>query len=147
MCFFFSSRRRHTRCALVTGVQTCALPIFGDLLLDARQRRIGCVAVVARHQRQPAITSHELAQGHAAAEAAVGLVIEDHGDAAGRQRCPPPPAGRSLPGTRNLLHYIVTENEAERTAEAFHAAASTLEEISPHEAPRRRNGTTPYTAP
>src|SRR3546814_1025034 len=27
MLFFFSSRRRHTRCALVTGVQTCALPI------------------------------------------------------------------------------------------------------------------------
>src|SRR3546814_8506075 len=26
--FFFSSRRRHTSCALVTGVQTCALPIF-----------------------------------------------------------------------------------------------------------------------
>src|SRR3546814_10014192 len=25
--FFVSSRRRHTRCALVTGVQTCALPI------------------------------------------------------------------------------------------------------------------------
>src|SRR3546814_6841186 len=32
--FFFSSRRRHTRCALVTGVQTCALPIF-DLLREA----------------------------------------------------------------------------------------------------------------
>src|SRR3546814_18730362 len=28
LVFFFSSRRRHTRCALVTGVQTCALPIF-----------------------------------------------------------------------------------------------------------------------
>src|SRR3546814_10566813 len=27
MFFLFSSRRRHTRCALVTGVQTCALPI------------------------------------------------------------------------------------------------------------------------
>src|SRR3546814_16810281 len=27
LAFFFSSRRRHTRCALVTGVQTCALPI------------------------------------------------------------------------------------------------------------------------
>src|SRR3546814_6914216 len=26
-CFLFSSRRRHTSCALVTGVQTCALPI------------------------------------------------------------------------------------------------------------------------
>src|SRR3546814_10713080 len=30
VCFVFSSRRRHTRCALVTGVQTCALPIFGE---------------------------------------------------------------------------------------------------------------------
>src|SRR3546814_634286 len=30
-CFFFSSRRRHTRCALVTGVQTCALPICGNV--------------------------------------------------------------------------------------------------------------------
>src|SRR3546814_10912753 len=29
--FFFSSRRRHTRCALVTGVQTCALPIWAGL--------------------------------------------------------------------------------------------------------------------
>src|SRR3546814_6306579 len=29
--FFFSSRRRHTRCALVTGVQTCALPICSGL--------------------------------------------------------------------------------------------------------------------
>src|SRR3546814_3492705 len=37
MCFrlfFFSSRRRHTRCALVTGVQTCALPIYLDALRE-----------------------------------------------------------------------------------------------------------------
>src|SRR3546814_11049265 len=34
--FFFSSRRRHTRCALVTGVQTCALPISGEELLAPR---------------------------------------------------------------------------------------------------------------
>src|SRR3546814_18505008 len=38
--FFFSSRRRHTRCALVTGVQTCALPISepdrGDLYRPGR---------------------------------------------------------------------------------------------------------------
>src|SRR3546814_1772175 len=39
MCFFFfSSRRRHTRCALVTGVQTCALPIFPDGPARSRQR-------------------------------------------------------------------------------------------------------------
>src|SRR3546814_4826586 len=36
--FFFSSRRRHTRCALVTGVQTCALPIYG-----AERRRLRVV--------------------------------------------------------------------------------------------------------
>src|SRR3546814_1661036 len=35
--FFFSSRRRHTRCALVTGVQTCALPIYETLEDDAAQ--------------------------------------------------------------------------------------------------------------
>src|SRR3546814_10546985 len=31
LLFFVSSRRRHTRCALVTGVQTCALPILLDV--------------------------------------------------------------------------------------------------------------------
>src|SRR3546814_6532093 len=33
LCFVLSSRRRHTRCALVTGVQTCALPICASLPL------------------------------------------------------------------------------------------------------------------
>src|SRR3546814_9931492 len=33
--FVFSSRSRHTRCALVTGVQTCALPISREALLKA----------------------------------------------------------------------------------------------------------------
>src|SRR3546814_2963649 len=42
MCFFFSSRRRHTRCALVTGVQTCALPIF-------TQAGVHAVAAEAAH--------------------------------------------------------------------------------------------------
>src|SRR5881409_490341 len=37
--FFFSSRRRHTRCETVTGVQTCALPIFVSArrIFDATQ--------------------------------------------------------------------------------------------------------------
>src|SRR3546814_2338994 len=46
--FFFASRRRHTRCALVTGVQTCALPIctrgFADeinVAADQMERVIG----------------------------------------------------------------------------------------------------------
>src|SRR3546814_8869838 len=43
--FFFSSRRRHTRCALVTGVQTCALPI--SLIDEVRQRiRMNCPRVI-----------------------------------------------------------------------------------------------------
>src|SRR3546814_6413531 len=36
MRFCLSSRRRHTRCAVVTGVQTCALPI--SLKTSARRR-------------------------------------------------------------------------------------------------------------
>src|SRR3546814_6179805 len=42
LSFFFSSRRRHTRCALVTGVQTCALPIslsrVGGFRSEERER-------------------------------------------------------------------------------------------------------------
>src|SRR3546814_1733156 len=45
ICCFFSSRRRHTRCALVTGVQTCALPICSTpaslLGLPAGQLKVG----------------------------------------------------------------------------------------------------------
>src|SRR3546814_12914705 len=36
--FFFSSRRRHTRCALVTGVQTCALPLAKERPPSAQGR-------------------------------------------------------------------------------------------------------------
>src|SRR3546814_9193026 len=38
LCFLFASRRRHTICALVTGVQTCALPISYSVGLDVSQR-------------------------------------------------------------------------------------------------------------
>src|SRR3546814_5410388 len=45
--FFFSSRRRHTRCALVTGVQTCALPIWSKYMAELeveKQRNIDLLA-------------------------------------------------------------------------------------------------------
>src|SRR3546814_10687773 len=48
VCFFFSSRRRHTRCALVTGVQTCALPIFELGRIERRLRRLGKQQFVGR---------------------------------------------------------------------------------------------------
>src|SRR3546814_1364692 len=44
-CVFFASRRRHTRCALVTGVQTCALPILAAGVVDG--------AVAVRHVAEP----------------------------------------------------------------------------------------------
>src|SRR3546814_8454597 len=43
--FFFSSRRRHTRCALVTGVQTCALPISSGFTENAR--KMGALLAIA----------------------------------------------------------------------------------------------------
>src|SRR3546814_9199145 len=45
---FFSSRRRHTRCALVTGVQTCALPICVTHGFDGDEP--GRIELVARVQ-------------------------------------------------------------------------------------------------
>src|SRR3546814_10772733 len=51
LCFFvFSSRRRHTRCALVTGVQTCALPISA-VLFDARADGIALITINRPEQR------------------------------------------------------------------------------------------------
>src|SRR3546814_9948105 len=45
-CCFFSSRRRHTICALVTGVQTCALPIAVSV------RRVHGLEVHCAHDAQ-----------------------------------------------------------------------------------------------
>src|SRR3546814_6528828 len=47
MFLFFSSRRRHTRCALVTGVQTCALPIFGRVH-EANRADVDAAVAAAR---------------------------------------------------------------------------------------------------
>src|SRR3546814_1538847 len=51
--FFFSSRRRHTRCALVTGVQTCALPICPERKCDE------VVVHVARRVREDVVQDAE----------------------------------------------------------------------------------------
>src|SRR3546814_5814970 len=61
MCclFFFSSRRRHTRCALVTGVQTCALPISP---IEADDELAMTIENAAR-QDDGAIASSHLAAG------------------------------------------------------------------------------------
>src|SRR3546814_1561506 len=54
--FFVSSRRRHTRCALVTGVQTCALPISEHTAMRAESLRSRHAALMsvdqARHRQR-----------------------------------------------------------------------------------------------
>src|SRR3546814_2072674 len=56
--FFFSSSRRHTRCALVTGVQTCALPIslVVDSLVIGACLQIPAFTGVAVANREPGLT-------------------------------------------------------------------------------------------
>src|SRR3546814_18296539 len=67
-CFFFSSRRRHTRCALVTGVQTCALPI--SMAESLGMTLPGNAAI-------PAVDSRRYVLAHMSGSRAVEMVIED----------------------------------------------------------------------
>src|SRR3546814_1288414 len=68
--FFFSSRRRHTICALVTGVQTCALPLMNGERQDEGVWRFaleGQVRAIPRYSRNTPIlvTRLEAADGSA----------------------------------------------------------------------------------
>src|SRR3546814_7412919 len=48
-CFFFASRRRHTRCAVVTGVQASALPISAGLFAFNQQCIEGALIIMLSH--------------------------------------------------------------------------------------------------
>src|SRR3546814_936544 len=98
---FFSSRRRHTRCALVTGVQTCALPICECRLDEKRGGK-------SQYKRQlPAPV------------AAAVLVLSDT-VAAGRK---PDTAGRAVESELRAagftpIHYAVLPDEPQALLEA-----------------------------
>src|SRR3546814_10871706 len=70
--FFFSSRRRHTRCALVTGVQTCALPIFLQRLCRV-------------DQHGGSATNRRGFSGHAFFERATGKAADQRAEIIGRR--------------------------------------------------------------
>src|SRR3546814_6763845 len=61
VCSLFASRRRHTRCALVTGVQTCALPILEVLRQDyvrtARAKGLREGRVIYKHALKNALVT------------------------------------------------------------------------------------------
>src|SRR3546814_1905205 len=66
MMYFFSSRRRHTNCALVTGVQTCALPIYRAV--EPRQHLAH--RVFGRHSRFD-LLAHQMRD-----DLGIGLAVE-----------------------------------------------------------------------
>src|SRR3546814_2726073 len=79
--FFFSSRRRHTRCALVTGVQTCALPISYALTIapgarDAYQEATPTAKIPAKTAAK-ADADAAVVKGDRGSLPAVGKVAED----------------------------------------------------------------------
>src|SRR3546814_7980516 len=97
MLFFLSSRRRHTRCALVTGVQTCALPIFktaGRAIRAAGGGNRGSAAVLRQEMSTivAALRSADLSPSdwlepgdlavilRGAYDPDVGAALERHGD-------------------------------------------------------------------
>src|SRR3546814_5857934 len=71
MVFFFSSRRRHTRCALVTGVQTCALPIWREGEIEKQQRQ-------QERDRAPAQPGEESAPAATRISLPVHDVVDTH---------------------------------------------------------------------
>src|SRR3546814_11697519 len=98
LVFFFSSRRRHTRCALVTGVQTCALPIWQRL---RRRQPGGPVRAAQDHDlRRASEPAGEVRGGRMSLLKLVGVLLDypqdelwKHGDellaAAGDTGLPP----------------------------------------------------------
>src|SRR3546814_6950804 len=62
MSFFFSSRRRQTRCALVTGVQTCSLPIYRDKNPVVALREIAEQTVKPKHLEESVVSGLQKVQ-------------------------------------------------------------------------------------
>src|SRR3546814_17746703 len=80
--FFFSSRRRHTRCALVTGVQTCALPICLHVSVNVSASTLDDPAaadhyqqIVQDHGVDPSDVMLEITEGSLVTDAARGLGV------------------------------------------------------------------------
>src|SRR3546814_4165126 len=114
--FFFSSRRRHTRCALVTGVQTCALPIFkASKMAERKDENSGprpSSSAVARFEQEvtrnelPALPPARLSGGHGARTPSEGEAPDarDLGRR-GRPRGPSSRPHRSAPSQLPLYEH------------------------------------------
>src|SRR3546814_5264524 len=108
--FVFSSRRRHTRCALVTGVQTCALPILEfavGVFLNERANHLSLQDDEARRLAEHLVIARKLLTEHPADERhALSLQLTtDRYDIHWAPSSPPPPA--LAPGLERMRRQIV----------------------------------------
>src|SRR3546814_4915754 len=85
--FFFSSRRRHTRCALVTGVQTCALPISVLLAHVGEELRRERVPIPRRVDLANELNEREARDRLGALRLFLGFVFFAHCAEIGRASC------------------------------------------------------------
>src|SRR3546814_8301420 len=81
--FFFSSRRRHTRCPLLTGVQTCALPIYPahlktlfELLERAPRQLDALMTWVRLAKNRDRISKKELMEESGSSSATIAALVE-----------------------------------------------------------------------
>src|SRR3546814_3707417 len=120
--FFFSDRRRHTRCALVTGVQTCALPIWvADRVLDHLKLLDGDFGgfPICRleHSLQTATRAHR--DGRDERYVAMAL-LHDIGDTLGTYNHPDVAAAIIKPFVSEEFHWICEKHGAFQGYFFFH---------------------------
>src|SRR3546814_4855686 len=130
MVCFFSSRGRHTRCALVTVVQTCALPIYHDAAAhhqaDAEYFKQFVAAharsVALRHVVADAVIATQYQRGHQA-EHLLGLEVERAGLVGLRVQRKKPPHHLIVLAQDALVHPLPECGELGQTI--AHAAPPT----------------------
>src|SRR3546814_21451 len=85
--YFLSSRRRHTRCALVTGVQTCALPISHDYKRNGTTTLFAALNVLdgsvigrnmQRHRHQEFIRFLNTIEAQMPADKAIHVILDNY---------------------------------------------------------------------
>src|SRR3546814_4150404 len=103
---FFSSRRRHTRCALVTGVQACALPIYPDLDELGAERQHDLVARGALRHRHVTGVEPGGGVGGSTLGYEFGILLDDSRTVAGKGLADPD--GGAVAGD----HHAVPQVEA-----------------------------------
>src|SRR3546814_8160334 len=89
--FLFSSRRRHTRCALVTGVQTCALPILVGAAAfaahDPLAKRVGAVVNMEARGTTGGVNMFQTSSPNGRDTAAIGRPLPFANSQTGRASC------------------------------------------------------------